>query len=227
MDYQSTFKLIHYIINLQPSINKDILLSRMFLRKQNCLDKCGACCVPVSLDYYPGERWSKFQKQFPELVSLFDVLDVNNTPFPKKIISLNQQKISKNLKKCIFLNHDGRCEIHGVHPFLCDFEPIKVRIYKDKVLLTRMLLSRPHHLKKIDGTKGISCSWSEHKDLNRDKDLLREFSDIAEYFGYDTVIIKHAIDALDFLQRSTEHQFALLNTYERSYIMMYQGVKNV
>jgi hypothetical protein len=115
------------------------------------------------------------------------------------------------------LNQNGRCEIHGVHPFLCDFEPRKIYLYKDKYSLSKRLLTRAWNLTKVDSTKGISCSWDDnYSDSAKQHDikLLQELKEITKYFDLNPMFIDKVIEIL-------------LNFNKEQYIINPKEIKNV
>lgn len=164
----------------------------MFFRKQACPEKCGSCCVPVSLDYYPGSRWEIFKEKYPDLIPLFLEKEKDGIKY------YSHDNVTQS-NKCRFLTQNGRCLIHDAHPFLCDFEPRKINIYKDKIIFTKKLLSRAWHLKKVTSECGISCSWNQYSNHEKQHDicLLKEFKEIFKHFKEDVEIIDKISDIVE------------------------------
>ncbi len=113
-----------------------------------CPENCGACCGQFTLDYINGER--------------------DSTGLQERIIQLNGHDIKiwtdeqLGSERCKYLRmEDGRCYIHGVHPFSCDFECLRfevgqVRNYNE---LKQGHYKRGWQLAQVDGTKNVKCKF--------------------------------------------------------------------
>jgi hypothetical protein len=132
---------------------KPLRVSPLLFRGYTCPANCGACCMRFSLDYLP-EPLEKHPYTLTKRVVHFD---------GRRIIIYsdeqddNRDHYCRNLRK-----EDGRCGIHGSHPFSCDFELIRfLRFANDDDLLISKLYGRGHAMKRIDGKRGAMCEMTD------------------------------------------------------------------
>lgn len=129
---------------------KGLVITPNIFRGFTCPSHCGACCSNFSLDYLPDE-------EIP-----YDI-DGRYVKFNGKLVLIytDWQKDNKE-HYCINLNmKNGRCMIHGTHPFSCDFELIRTIKFASVDRANRMttkLYGRGWAMKRIDGDRGAQCS---------------------------------------------------------------------
>jgi hypothetical protein len=127
---------------------KLLVVSPDLFRGYTCPAGCGGCChIRFSLDYLPSD----------ELPYEMDwrYVTVNRKRF--RIYS-DLQEDRKTERACRNLRaRDGRCGIHGKHPFSCDFELIRPLHYHDHVRLTSKLFGRGWNMLRVDGERGALC----------------------------------------------------------------------
>jgi Fe-S-cluster containining protein len=113
-----------------------------------CPENCGACCGKFSLDYINGER--------------------DLTGLQERIIHFNGQQIriwrdeQCGGERCKYLRmENGRCDIHGAHPFSCDFECLRFEVgqVSNYNKLEQSHYGRTWQLTQVDGTKNVKCEF--------------------------------------------------------------------
>ena len=166
---------------------RPLLVSSLLFRNLGCPAGCGACCKRYSLDYLPDEPRPEGMK--PRTIH-----------FNNKEITVYSDLQTDNTS--IFCRHldqsNGRCGIHEIHPFPCDFEIIRAFVYQDSESPHRLSTQKPGrswNLMRIDGERGSKCeihegfdqaktdvtrklkrlkSWCDHFELkNRTEDVLK------------------------------------------------------
>src|SRR5262249_19671389 len=120
-------------------------VSPLIFRDFGCPSQCGACCKAYSLDYLPSET------VHPAATLTNRPVVVNGFPYQ---VRSDRQLDRKDQYYCRHLNlQDGRCGLHGKHPFSCDFELL--RFVEHKVdgywELTHTRYGRFWNMKRIDG----------------------------------------------------------------------------
>jgi hypothetical protein len=126
---------------------KPLFVSPLLFRGFTCPAHCGACCIRVSLDYLPEHKdYNEFTAE--------RVIEFN-----EKAVSIwSDMQANRDARMCRNLLDNGRCNIHGKHPFACDFEFVRFTHYKDKSVLQQRLFGRGWALTRVDGkTKGSMC----------------------------------------------------------------------
>jgi hypothetical protein len=106
---------------------------------------------------------------------------------------------------------NGRCGIHGSHPFSCDFELIRFMVFKGEEskstgfipdmispksshnVLTQKLYGRAHAMKRIDGDRGAMCEMLPPDDKSVAEVIrkLRRLKQWCEHFG-----LVHKVDKI-------------------------------
>lgn len=170
MHQDSVNKIMGY---LKASQISEVVLSPMFFRDYTCPEKCGACCPRFSLDYW-GKRWEKFNSTYPELVEFFKMRKIGND----EVFSDFQNENKSHF--CKYLNMEpGRCKIHEVNPFSCEFELIKFYIVKGQGLLTKKQFGRKWMMLRVDEERGTLCDMLPFNinRLERDIELLEELEE--------------------------------------------------
>lgn len=126
-----------------------LTVSPLLLREFVCHPFCGACCRAFTLDYVPGEP-------MPE------------TGFEQRMIQFNWYEVPvfSDLQKdrtggnCRNLSEpDGRCGIHAVRPFSCDFELIRFMYRGTTAHMSHRPFTRGWRMRRLDGTTGAACEF--------------------------------------------------------------------
>lgn len=148
-----------------------------------CPAYCGGCCFKFSLDYLPDE---------PRPYRL----KARGIEFDGRIITVlsdlqrdNDGKMCRNLRQS-----DGRCEIHGEHPFSCDFEVIKFFTSNSPARLPRLTQQaypRGWSYQRTDGGTGALCQvWGKSSPTARSVSevvrRLKRLKDWTDHFGLQT-----------------------------------------
>lgn len=131
-----------------------LFLSPKLVRSYTCPSHCGACCTRFSLDYLPIEDHPPGLRK-------------RHVTFNGRTVDIwSDMQEDHNNHHCRHLSMaDGRCGIHGHHPFSCDFELTRFliiaqqdgrTIQKPNTMLVR-LYGRAHAMLRIDGKRGAMC----------------------------------------------------------------------
>lgn len=140
----------------------------IFTRKMGCPPMCGGCCAKLSVEYIgpevkAGLTTSKPYKRADGSTPTFEVRDITVNGVAKSVIS-DLQKENKD-HFCHYLNQeDGRCNIHGNHPFSCDFELLRFSIMgrpNRANQLNHRPFGRGWAMLTVDGTRGAKCEWED------------------------------------------------------------------
>jgi len=125
---------------------KPLYVSDLLLRGTTCPENCGGCCLLFSLDYIPVET-------FPY------ELQPKEVKFNGKIVTVyTDLQLKAPDKYCMQLNQEnGRCGIHGVHPFSCDFELIRIVTREERNWIGTRTFGRGWAMPRIDGERGALC----------------------------------------------------------------------
>src|SRR5688572_14476998 len=91
---------------------KPLRVSPLLFRGYTCPAGCGACCTRFSLDYLP----EPVEKHPYVLAKRMVEFDGRHIEIWSDGQDDHQDHHCRNLRK-----NDGRCQIHGTHPFSCDF----------------------------------------------------------------------------------------------------------
>jgi Fe-S-cluster containining protein len=183
----------------------DLRVSAGTFRGYTCPANCGACCHRFSLDYLPSERRPAFRSDFPE----------REVEFNGKSYTLrsNTQENSDD-RHCNFVNKKGdgpqeydssldlgRCQIHGEHPFTCDFELLRfshAQPNEETGLITRpnylnqRLYGRGWAMTRVDGQKKAMCEMLPPDDTWKE-DTQRRITRLmnwADYFELDHCLLE-------------------------------------
>ncbi len=125
---------------------KPLIVSPLIFRGFTCPSRCGGCCPRFSLDYLPSD-------DIPYALTLRTV-EVNYKSFT--VLSDTQDDHRRHFCRNLDMN-SGRCQIHGRHPFSCDFELIRFIRFEDKTLQTQKLFNRGWAMLRVDGGRGAGC----------------------------------------------------------------------
>lgn len=130
---------------------KALTVSPDIARGYTCPAQCGACCPRFSLDYLISEMR-------PSEGLIDKEVTINDKTFVIKSDSQNYHRDHF----CKYLNKEnGRCGIHGYHPFSCDFELIRFAQFanpqQENRVITR-LYGRSWNMLRIDNERGTRCT---------------------------------------------------------------------
>ena len=166
---------------------KPLQIRPHIFRGFTCPAKCGACCPRFSLDYLPEEK-----KPYDALTKR--TVELNGKQY--RILSDMQKDHEEHYCRNLDLQ-TGRCGIHGVHPFSCDFELIRFMISRKDPdapnRLTQKLYGRKWAMMKVDGTLGTLCAMTP-PDADTTSEVVRKLKRLkqwVEHFG-----LKHCIDEI-------------------------------
>lgn len=165
---------------------RKVQISLGFFRSYECVEKCCACCLKFSLDYFEGRRWEELKKNYPKKIKYFKKRLLDGV-----IIYSDFQKDNKSYF-CRFLNvTTGKCMIHKYNPFSCAFELIKISKWKDSVILIKKKYSRGWIMTRLDGKKGALCKILpfNYKQFLKDLELLKELNEIGNQFKIKTELL--------------------------------------
>jgi len=166
---------------------KRLRVSPYIFRGYTCPAACAACCGRFSLDYLPKP------------------LEAHPYRLTKRTVEFNGSNIliysdaqdDHTNHHCRNVKDDGRCDIHGEHPFSCDFELIRFLRYSSAAhanILTQKLYGRAHAMLQVDGeTRGAKCEMLPSTDETA-KDVARKLKRLkmwCEHFN-----LKHKVDAI-------------------------------
>lgn len=127
---------------------KQVRVGPTLARGLTCNPNCAGCCPRFSLDYIPGE-------ELPYEMPTRDVF-VNGIGY---MVYSDKQSPGWHCKHVKFDDH-GFCGIHGKHPFSCDFEIIRAKIFMAESATNQVLTApfgRAWQLLRVDGVRGALC----------------------------------------------------------------------
>lgn len=154
---------------------KALRVSPLLFRGFKCPAGCAGCCPKFSLDYLPTERRPGFDLGHV-------VREVEFNGYSVKIISDMQN--DHNNHHCRNVNmDDGRCGIHGLQPFSCDFKVIRFIEMSDPDKphnLTAKLFGRGWAMLRVDGERGALCEMTD-ADEESTRDALRKLKRLREW----------------------------------------------
>lgn len=209
MQRDSLHKIQGYI---DATNNEELILSPMFFRDYSCPSGCGGCCQKFSLDYFEGERWERFKKHYPHLVSKFKKREINGAT-----VWTNAQENNKT-EKCEFLDlSNGRCNIHESNPFSCEFELNKFVVKGEKTYLMNKLFGRGWNMLRIDGERGALCTMKPFnlKKYLRDIELLKELLDIVKQMKQKAPNLKQVIKTLETINKPINNKIVFTQKKEK------------
>lgn len=131
---------------------KPLQVSPLLKRGYTCPADCGGCCSRFSLDYLPSGEAKP--KGLTEKLVQFNGRSVRLLSDPQ---SDHEDHYCRHLDKS-----NGRCKIHGKHPFTCDFELIRTLTFLESApnVLTAKLYGRGWNMLRIDGKRGARCEMT-------------------------------------------------------------------
>jgi len=173
---------------------RPLFVAPQLFRGFTCPANCGACCFRVTLDYLPnGTRSNAAASARTVLISGEEV----------QLLSDKQGDLEQ--KMCRNLRPDGRCSIHGNHPFLCDMEFVRILRLSRYSVLTQRLFGRGWALTRVDGiTKGAACELVP-ADAYTVSEVVRKLTELqqwAEHFKIST----HVPAILEWIRTRNDNQ---------------------
>jgi len=150
---------------------KLLAISPLIFRDYTCPANCGACCLHFTLDYLPSERRPY------EMATR--VVEISGRPIT--IYTDHQDDHSEHF--CRNLERStGRCRIHGLHPFSCDFELLRFIHTESSATAMQKLYGRGWKMLRVDGGRGARCEvvpageWTLSETVKK-FERLREWAD--------------------------------------------------
>ena len=182
---------------------RPLRISPLVFRGFTCPADCGACCRRVTLDYLPDEPKPHHSVAFVERQIEFDGRQVPIWSF--------MQDADKGYHCEQLRMVDGRCSIHGTHPFPCDFELSRFWQYREPKyanLFISKLHERGHTMRRVTGEMRGLCEMTDAtkettQDLVR---KLRRLKQWCEHFG----LIKTYLDDIIYWCESGPHDEKLV-----------------
>lgn len=140
---EEEFEYKNHIFKPRP-----LMVSPSIIYGLRCVMNCGGCCLKFSLDYLPDEAYQFCQER---------TIEFNG----KSIKVLSDMQKDNDTRWCRWLRmSEGRCTIHGQHPFTCSFETLRFKQFQDIGrfnLLGNYHFGRAWNFQRIDGGKGARC----------------------------------------------------------------------
>lgn len=146
----------------------DLRVSPGTFRGYTCPANCGACCHRFSLDYLPSEprpgplpgvpdRFVERRVRFNgKEFGLYSDTQEDHTD--RHCINVNKRDGPQEYDSAL---DPGRCQIHGVHPFTCDFELLRFSHAVENLdrpnYLNQRLYGRGWAMTRVDGQKKAMC----------------------------------------------------------------------
>lgn len=162
-----------------------VIVSPDVMRGYTCPSNCGACCnASFTLVYLEYQTRAPGAKSVP--------INVNGRVYNTYQFSAPDEP------PCRFLNKDGRCNIHPVRPFACDFELTRFIITEklNSVRVSTQLYGRGWNMKRVtDNKRGARCTITP-VDSDTSADTIRKFKLLAEMMDYlrvPHIIYEHVI----------------------------------
>lgn len=178
--YFRAFALEDFTLDGQViKVPSEVVISPLLWRGYTCPAMCGGCCFKFSLLWTPFESVPTDQKATLNYSEVGYTFNGKRKVFFEDDQSDNTNKMCKHLQK-----EDGRCGIHGKHPFACDFELIKILHKKnDRTWVGTKLFGRGHAYKAVDGIKGAKCTITPTNDESVN-DVLRKLNRLKQWMDY-------------------------------------------
>jgi hypothetical protein len=162
-----TFKGVTY----EP---RPLTVKAELFRGYTCPPGCGGCCPTFTLDYLPSDPHPEIVE--PRFVELSG----------RAVMVLSDLQADNKGPRCRNLDwSNGRCGIHGIHPFSCDFELIRFSAFPGGFSCSTRLFSRGWNMKRTDGGVGAKCEllsptpgWAD--DVTR---KMRRLGEWCDHFG--------------------------------------------
>jgi len=176
----------------------------IFTRKMGCPPGCGGCCAKLSVEYIAPEiEEMKISDGNPYLKAdgTFErfharMIYVNGI---SKLVYSDLQKNNKDHFCHYLIKENGRCNIHGNHPFSCDFELLRFSIMSSPNRanqLNHRPFGRGWAMLTIDGTRGAKCEWEDVEQISYvdQKDIVRKLKRLKQWMEYWE--LSHKVDGV-------------------------------
>jgi Fe-S-cluster containining protein len=167
----------------------------MFERSMACPAYCGGCCARLSVEYIKpeiDEIWNSLSAS-----ESYKKADGEDPRFSCRSIKVGEvsRPVWSDLQKenkdhfCHYLTQeDGRCSIHGRHPFSCDFELLRFSIMSDPDRANQFNhrpFGRGWAMLTVDGTRGAKCIWeNETIDYTQINEIVRKLKRLKQWMEY-------------------------------------------
>ena len=170
----------------------DLRVSPGMFRGYTCPPNCGACCHRFSLDYLPAEprpdRDDRFREREVEFNGkLFTIIsDTQEDHEDRHCINVNKQGDGpQRYDDSLDL---GRCQVHGKHPFTCDFELLRFTHHTEENpdrpnYLNQRLYGRGWAMTRVTGEKKAMCEMITG-DMTWKADTMRRLARLMEWADY-------------------------------------------
>lgn len=181
----------------------------MFTKRMNCVEECGACCHKFTLDWLPNE-------QIGSIYATPREVEINGR---KRVLMTDAQEEVEG-HHCQFLGDKARCEIHGEHPFSCDFELLRFSHFKApdrNNYLNHRPYGRAWNMKRQDGERGALCEWydasgGEEEMLTWQRDTVRRLMRLRDWCRHWE--IPNSVDSIIEWVRTGPHKEPLVTGKE-------------
>lgn len=178
---------------------KPLQVSPLLKRGYTCPADCGGCCSRFSLDYLPAAEARP--KGLVEKLVEFNGRTVRLLSDPQ---SDSEDHYCRHLDKS-----NGRCQIHGKHPFTCDFELIRTLDFMEEGhpnVLTAKLYGRGWNMLRIDGKRGARCEMTPAtaETIEEVKRKLARLNQWTDHFGLKNTWVPEVVVLLAMRPNFTE-----------------------
>ncbi len=157
----------------------------IFTRTMTCHPNCGGCCKKLTVDYILGET---LLDKTVEHVEHWGI-EFNG----KTVTILRDDQDGVEGYFCRYLDQEnGRCTIHGNHPFSCDFELLRFSMMSAPERpnqLTNRPFGRGWNMRRVDGERGARCEWDDGFTPEHQADVIRKLVRLkvwTDHFGIQT-----------------------------------------
>ena len=92
---------------------------------------------------------------------------------------------------CKYLDRPtGRCGIYAQRPFACDFELIRLLVFKERVVVTQKQYGRAWAMMRLDGARGARCEMlpQDARTVAEVARKLQRLQEWAEHIGIRTCV---------------------------------------
>lgn len=151
---------------------KEVHVSPMIFRGATCPMSCGGCCFKFTLVYLPSD---------PQPTGLAEVLEEVNGV--KRPVFVDGQADNDGSKCRHLIKANGRCGIHGIHPFTCDFELIRFTHQDARVDIATRGFGRGWSYTRTTGQTGAICDILPASEKHKD-DAVRKLTRLQEWTDY-------------------------------------------
>lgn len=158
---------------------KTLTVSPALLRGYTCPAGCGGCCTVFSLDYLPTEKRPKNDAMHMRFVPI-DIEERDGLASTLVDLFTDWQETRTEHHCQELIEENGRCGIHGIHPFSCDFELARFFHSSDSVRLGTQLYGRGWNMLRVDGQRGAQCTITPPTEETK-QDILRKLARLVQW----------------------------------------------